>query len=305
MFPDKCKLIIANALYTCKKGEDPVFMDDCEYPSRCSATKTSISAAAIFKVASNDECVNGCACDSKGPECTSTFPPECGLPENSVVQCTSFGEIPTDPQSCSDAICVVNNGDDFCSGKCTCPGDGASPKAAPEGAACGGTNCDCLGDHDVCAFEFPDSCGFDANAIYTCMSDGPPQKKEDCDATHACVKLSDGAVFTTDDCKCPSDGDVCGDVFPLSCKINTGNVYTCVKGQDPVLKEDCGPGGCIATKDSMSATAAAFFRAAATDTCNPDPCKCQTKELACGLTFPEDAIFLRIPSTTVPARTRP
>ncbi|KAG0218714.1 hypothetical protein BGX33_006277 [Mortierella sp. NVP41] len=319
-FPPKCNLK-ANAVYNCKKGGDPVFKSECEHPGRCSASKAAADAAFAGPV--NDKCVDGCTCGSKGPACTSTFPPECNLPVNSIVQCSGFGAIPTDPQTCEGGSCIVNNGDDFCSNsKCICPGDGDIPvcgselpkecnaepnaiyhcprgkgtkpeklaqcepetvcnkKPAPDGAACGGTDCECPGDDDVCGHEFPDSCGLDANAVYKCTLSGRPEKKEDCDAGHACVKLVDGAVCTPDDCKCPSDSDVCGDIFPLSCKINTGNLYTCVKGQDPVLKEACGSGECISSEGSNGE-------------CVKDPCKCQAQELVCGLTFPDECKFLK------------
>ncbi|KAG0354165.1 hypothetical protein BGX24_007010, partial [Mortierella sp. AD032] len=139
---------------------------------------------------------------------------------------------------------------------------------------------------------FPDSCGYDKNTIFKCTRTGQPQKKEKCEDDEACVTLSDGAVCTKNDCKCPTDGDVCGSVFPQNCKITTDDLYTCVKGEDPVLKEDCGTGGCIATKaSSMTAAAAVFQGAAATDKCVEDPCKCQENGDVCGSTFSEECKY--------------
>ncbi|GJJ74341.1 hypothetical protein EMPS_06699 [Entomortierella parvispora] len=331
-FPDKCHLK-TNSLYDCKKGEDPVFKSECDKPGRCFASKASISAASVFKATFNDKCVDGCSCGDKGTACTSTFPPECNLPANSIVECFGPGVLPKNPKKCEYDTCIVNNGNDKCSNiKCTCsdntpvcgfnlpeecnakkntiyhcpggigtepeelteckPGTICNQKAPPIGAACGGVDCECIGDHAVCSEVFPDYCKYDKNTIYRCTRTGQPQKIETCADDEACVTLSDGPVCTQTDCKCPTDGDVCGSVFPQDCRIPTGDIYSCVKGEKPVLKEDCGVGGCISSKGSSLAAAAAVFQGtAATDKCVDDPCKCQERKLICGVTFPEQCQF--------------
>ncbi|KAG0375099.1 hypothetical protein BGX24_009534 [Mortierella sp. AD032] len=330
-FPFKCRLK-SSSLYNCKTGQEPVFKTECDNPGRCTSTQASLSAEAVFKATANDRCIDGCTCGDRGKACTSTFPPECNLPLDSIVDCSGSGATPTNPQKCEAGACVVSNGEDRCSNnKCTCPGDtpvcgselpkecnakpntiyycpngkGTEPaelteckpgticnkKEAPIGAACGGVNCECPGDKEVCSTAFPDSCGFDKNAIYNCTSSGMPKKINSCNNDEACVILSDGAVCTTNDCKCPTDGDVCGSVFPQDCRIPTGEIYYCDKGRDPVLTKDCGTGGCIATKESSMAAAAAFQGAAASDKCVADPCKCQEKGDVCGSTFIEECKF--------------
>ncbi|KAF9907514.1 hypothetical protein EC991_010895, partial [Linnemannia zychae] len=328
VFPLSCK-IKTSALYTCKKGEDPVFEKDCS-PDRCSASKASFAAAAIFEATATDVCTSRCECPSKGPVCGSSFDPDCKLETNALYNCDGKGSTPVKGEDCKEGGCTVSNGDDKCStGKCTCPTPGTAPvcgadlpaecnadhtkiyqcpggtgtepkvlavcepgtvcikKDSPEGAACGGDDCDCTGGEEVCSSAFKDECGYEKNAIYKCTSDGKAEKVKNCDATESCVKLDDGPVCTSNDCKCPTDGTVCGKVFPLSCKISTTALYTCVKGEAPIHKEDCDPKTCVTNKASMGA-AAVFEAAAADDKCSTvDECDCHSKGAACGSTYPD------------------
>ncbi|KAG0032489.1 hypothetical protein BGZ83_004435, partial [Gryganskiella cystojenkinii] len=141
----------------------------------------------------------------------------------------------------------------------------------------------------VCSDSFPESCGLDKNSIYQCTSSGRAEKVQDCEKSH-CVQLADGAVCRIDKCKCPVDGDVCGVIFPLDCKIPTGNIYTCVYGEDPVLKEEC-PVGCIGTVWDFIRRISVFEVVEAMDKCTKDPCKCQERGDACGSTFPKECNF--------------
>jgi hypothetical protein len=206
--------------------------------------------------------------------CGSDLPKECNAKPNTIYHCPNGkGTKPEELTECK-------------------PGTVCNKKEGPIGAACGGKNCECPGDKEVCSTAFPDSCGLDKNAIYMCTSSGKPEKIQDCNNDEACVILSDGAVCTKNDCKCPTDGNVCGSVFPQACKIPTGDIYSCIKGKDPVLTEDCGTGGCIATKGwSMAAAVAVFQGAAASDKCVANPCKCQERGDVCGSTFPEECKF--------------
>lgn len=220
--------------------------------------------------------INACLCPASpiGLICGLDLPKKCNAKSNTIYHCPNGkGTEPEEFIECK-------------------PGTVCNKKEAPIGAACCGKNCECPGDKEVCSTAFPDSCGFDKNAIYKCTSSGKPTKAKDCSDDEACVILSDGAACTKNDCKCPTDGDVCGSVFPQGCKIPTGDIYSCVKGKDPVLTEDCSIGGCIATKrSSMAAAAAVFQGTATTDNCVKDPCKCQEKGDVCGSTFPDDCKF--------------
>jgi hypothetical protein len=181
----------------------------------------------------------------------------------------------------------------------TCPpGSVCIKKPDPEGASCGGNTCDCNGHEEVCSSAFKDECGLEKNTIYRCTRGGEAEKVKNCDATEACVMLSDGAICTSSDCKCTSDGTVCGQVFPHSCKLKTSALYTCVKGEAPNFKEDCDPRGCVSTKASMSRAAEVFEsnadedKYADEDKCSIiDECDCQGKGAACGSTYPDKCAY--------------
>ncbi|KAG0201708.1 hypothetical protein BGX28_005549 [Mortierella sp. GBA30] len=324
VFPLTC-LIKTTALYTCTTGGDPVLVQDC-YPNRCSASKASFAATAVFEAAAMDQCTDSCTCSGTGTVCGSTFPPTCNLPASNLYQCSGNGQNPVLKTACTLGGCTVNAGDDACStDPCTCPGLGFAPvcgsdlpavcnadsntiyycpggsgtqpevleickpgtrcnkKPEPVGAICGSATCDCTGNNEVCSDSFPDNCNVVPNSIYQCTSSGAPQLVKTCDSTQACVSVSDGSICTRTDCKCPDDGTVCGEVFPLYCKIKTTALYTCTKGGDPVLLKDCYPNRCTASVASMSA--ASVFEAMAADQC-ADSCKCVSAGKVCGSTFP-------------------
>ncbi|CAO3568777.1 unnamed protein product [Mortierella alpina] len=125
------------------------------------------------------------------------------------------------------------------------PGTICNKKEAPVGAACGGRICECPGNKEVCSYAFPDSSALDKNAIYSCTSSGSPTKTKSATSTN---------------------------VFPQHCKIPTGSIYSCVKGQTPFPPKVCALGGCTAGSDK----------------CDTDPCKCQENGDVCGSTFPKE-----------------
>ncbi|KAG0253214.1 hypothetical protein BGZ95_006394, partial [Linnemannia exigua] len=329
-FPLECGLKTM-ALYTCKKGENPLLEQDCS-PGTCSASKTYFAASSIFVAnAAADVCSSDCLCPGKGAVCGSSFDPDCKLEANILYTCDSNGATPVKGEECKEGGCIISNGDDRCAtSKCTCPAPGNDPicgadlpaecnadhnkiyqcpggtgtepkvlaicepgtvcikKDSPEGAACGGDTCDCDGTGEVCSSAFKDECGLEKNAIYKCTPGGKAEKVKNCDATESCVKLDDGPVCVNNDCKCPEDGTVCGKVFPQSCGLTTTALYTCIKGEAPVFKENCDPRTCIATKASMGAAAAVFEATAADDKCSTiDECDCQGQSIACGSTYPD------------------
>ncbi|KAF9282196.1 hypothetical protein BGZ88_011151, partial [Linnemannia elongata] len=327
IFPLLCRLK-TTALYTCKKGEAPVFQKDCA-PGFCSASKSQLAAASVFDAAAADVCIPNCKCGTKGPACGSTFDPVCKLEPSTLYKCDGPGATPVPGEACKEGGCTVSNGDDSCStSKCTCPGSGTAPvcgaelpkecnalantiyycpggsgtepkplseckpgticikKPLPEGAACGAADCSCKGDNEVCSSQFPDECGLEKNTIYKCTAGGKPEKVKICDATKICVSVSDGAGCVSNGCKCSDDGTVCGEVFPLSCRLKTTVLYTCTKDGEPIFQKDCAPGHCSASKASLAASAI-FEAAAAADVCNKE-CTCAGKGSVCGSTFSPD-----------------
>ncbi|KAF9425767.1 hypothetical protein BGZ94_007243, partial [Podila epigama] len=325
IFPLSCKLK-QTALYTCKKGENPVLLKDC-YPDRCKATKASFGAAAVFAAQANDQCADSCKCVNAGLVCGSTFPPKCKLAASTLYKCDGSDGTPKVVEDCGEGGCTVTNGDNHCNtDPCTCPGTGRLPvcgsdlpascradantiyhcpgghgtkpevlsvckpgsmcikKPAPIGAICGSGSCDCKGNNEVCSDSFPDNCNLEKNAIYKCTDSGKAEFVKKCDSTQSCVTVSDGAICTSNDCKCPDDGTVCGEIFPLSCRLTQTALYTCRKGDTPKLLKDCYPDRCKATKASFGAQSV-FEAKAANDQC-VDSCTCVNAGFVCGSTFP-------------------
>ncbi|KAG0365022.1 hypothetical protein BGX24_004304, partial [Mortierella sp. AD032] len=157
-------------------------------------------------------------------------------------------------------------------------------KPSPEGVVCGSNNCNCKGDIKVCSNQFKDECEYDKNAILQCSPDGGrPKTIHDCKDSESCVSLGDNAVCVSKNCKCPSNGIVCGQVFPLSCRKTTTAFYTCEKGKDPVLSQDCYPARCTTSRAAF-AVSAIFKKSDAANTCTSQ-CLCAGKGPVCGSTF--------------------
>ncbi|KAG0247822.1 hypothetical protein BGZ95_008420, partial [Linnemannia exigua] len=187
IFPLSCKLK-TSALYTCKKGEPPVFLKDC-FPDRCTASKSQLAAAAVFTATADDKCANHCSCTGKGPVCGSTFNPDCKLEPSTLYKCDGDGSSPTPSEICGSGGCTVNNGNDKCNPEeCTCPGSGTAP---------------------VCGSELPSSCNANPNTIYICRggSGTKPEELSECKPGTICMKrpIPEGAVCGAPDCDCFGD----------------------------------------------------------------------------------------------------
>lgn len=64
IFPPSCHLA-ATSLYTCKKGKPSTVEKDC-LPGYCTASVSSISAAAVFEALAKDVCIGECMCVNAG-----------------------------------------------------------------------------------------------------------------------------------------------------------------------------------------------------------------------------------------------
>ncbi|KAG0200605.1 hypothetical protein BGX28_006356, partial [Mortierella sp. GBA30] len=219
---------------------------------------------------STDPCT--CPGDGLTPVPGSSLPEACGVDPNTVYYCP--GGAGTKPK-----ILAIGH-----------PGTLCQSKPAPVGAICGSTTCDCKGNFEVCSDSFPENCTLETNSIYKCTENGTPELVSRCDVTETCVTVSDGSVCTIPDCKCPTDGVVCGEVFPISCRIKKLALYACSVGGEPVLQKDCDPMGCSAFKNSFAAAASVFAALSVTDQCT-DFCTCQATDMVCGSTFPPKCNF--------------
>ncbi|KAF9399059.1 hypothetical protein BGZ94_005819, partial [Podila epigama] len=249
VFPDSCKLD-KDTLYTCSAaGADPAAGTKCK--DGCEVKDGP------------DVCKDICACQDNKVQCGSSLPKNCGYTESAVYDCTAgAGTKPILVKVCPPGLTCVNNA---------------------EGANCGGEECKCKGGMTVCSSQFPDECKLEKNTIYRCSTDGTPVKVETCPTDKECVAVADGAVCMSKDCKCPDDGTICGAVFPLSCKLQANSLYSCKKGESPVLAKDCLPGTCVSSVANMKA--AMVFEAAAADDKCVDPCLCPEAGPICGKSF--------------------
>ncbi|KAF9537508.1 hypothetical protein EC957_008060, partial [Mortierella hygrophila] len=316
-FPLKCRRS-ATGLYKCKKGESPELIKEC-LPGYCSTSVASLSSIVFESEDAKDVCIDGCDCVKEGDFCGRSFSPECGLHANTLYKCRGPRAKPEEKEKCENS-CIVKAGDNVCKNDCTCPnadpicgaelpascdadsntiyvcrdGNGGTPepidicppgkqcqkKPFPEGAVCGSDNCDCTGIGEVCSNAFPDKCGLQKNTIYKCTADGKPDKLKTCEGDKTCVSVADGAVCVN--CECVDFGTVCGKIFPRHCNLKATALYTCKKGEDPVLHKDCYPNTCSPSKGDVFEAAAITM-----DTCI-DKCVCVGAGKVCGSTFHPD-----------------
>ncbi|CAO3568745.1 unnamed protein product [Mortierella alpina] len=274
--PKECKAYM-NSVYDCSggAGTTPKLSGHCE-PGVLCRKDHELKGATCGSV--------NCECFGDREVCSESFPAECDYEKNTIYRCTKSGV----PVKMTECLYFNFPARMQVSPELTCRMLGArcqtieptdirgwhplQQEGSPVGAACGGRICECPGNKDVCFYAFPDSCALDKNAIYNCTSSGSPTKTKICDIDEVCVMLPDGAVCNKKPCVCPTDGDICGSVFPQHCKIPTGSIYFCVKGQTPFPSKVCALGGCTAGSDK----------------CNTDPCKCQENGDVCGSTFPKE-----------------
>ena len=225
-FDESCGLAMST-LYNCKgNGKTPTEAEVCNSGGGCT-------------VQNGDDGGNPdpCTCPGLGlsPVCGSDLPVACSAKANEVYQCP--GGSGTKPKVL--AVCPT--------------GTQCQKRPAPVGAICGTATCECKGDNEICSDAFDPKCGYPKHAVLRCTASGQPEVVKTCATTQSCVNLADGSACTSNDCKCPNTGTICGEAFPLKCKINTAALYTCTKGGDPVVQKKCTPGRCSATKASIGA----------------------------------------------------
>ncbi|KAF9949553.1 hypothetical protein BGZ72_008692, partial [Mortierella alpina] len=251
-----------HGLFRCgNSGEEPILVNDCKEGGGCTVN------------AGDDSCnIDICTCPSPGyaPVCGSQLPKACQDTRlNTIYWCP--GGSGTRPEVLE--ICK--------------PGTLCQPKPIPDGAICGSDTCNCTGNNAICSNTFPSECQLERNAIYKCTEEGTPELVVRCDATEVCVTTAGGSICVVPDCKCPGNGTVCGEVFPLSCRLKKTALFKCIQGQDPVLHKDCDPMACADSRVLFAETVAIFEMLAVSDQC-ADLCTCQGEDVICGKTFPAE-----------------
>ncbi|KAF9349045.1 hypothetical protein BGX26_012594 [Mortierella sp. AD094] len=205
-------------------------------------------------------CINGpCDCpEIGGPAdlCGSTFP-DCGYDQNALYHCEKSGFKPTLKEKCSDT------------GK-ECATSG------PNANSCQAQVCNCReGVLKQCGSDFPDSCKFPPNTLYSCENPSKPRPTEECEG--ACIVDPEGHCFI-DPCVCKANvAEMCGSEFPSSCGFDSEAVYSCADPKKPTKETDCVPNKCVTTPGAH---------------CYIDPCACQAgSTVVCGSSFPDECHF--------------
>ncbi|KAG0047824.1 hypothetical protein BGZ83_007201, partial [Gryganskiella cystojenkinii] len=317
-FPISCRLS-SSTIYSCKRGQDPVPIRSCE-PGTCSSSANNQAANVFGNDQCIAECTcasKGKVCGSTfSPKCSldaqriyqcdgsGTAPKPLELCQDKCISqaggaiCSNSGDKCKCPISSTGKPVCGGNLDPNCKADPTaiyhCPdGTGSDPKILKKcipgtqcntdkdgNANCGYSTCKCSGDVVACSEQYPTECKLVPNSIYKCNSSGVPELLKTCCEWEECVALVDGAICANKDCKCPNDGKICGNAFPISCRLSASTIYDCKKGENPIPFKNCEPGTCSAS--AATAQASDVF---AEDKCIND-CMCVNKGKVCGSTFP-------------------
>ncbi|KAF9931401.1 hypothetical protein BGZ67_005314 [Mortierella alpina] len=239
-----------NVIYTC-------YADGNEWePVRTCSPGECIFADGVPKC-SRDDCI--CKPDSDGKEfCDTNFPSVCGLVGDSVYVCTA-GETPVLKKSCPPNKCEHN--------------------ALAGTAICKNPLCNCpAGAITACSADFPVTCNYDPNSVYTCTDPKNPAKLEDCNPV-TCISSPPTARCNEDPCACRAgDTTVCGSSFPETCMLKPEGTYQCVGNKYPLLISECTPTACYILNGT------AF--------CERDDCVCKDgQQTACYFDFPATCGF--------------
>ncbi|KAK3836152.1 MAG: hypothetical protein J3R72DRAFT_450980, partial [Linnemannia gamsii] len=298
-FPASCAFP-TNTLYKCTVGSAPTVSKDCG-DGKCSAN-IRLSGTVTFKATGDDICVDKCACqEASVPICAFSFPAVCNYNNKTLMNCGKQGDVPVVSETCTGYCDVTTNAPDVCAfNPCACRRVGdtcgksfpaecgylpdtvytcATNRTLPvKKAACqsseicqsvpGGSDvcvaskvCDCVGTGTVCTERFPADCAKPANSVVTCPAG----------TVTACPDGCAAGECKTAGCLCADDNVKCGSSFAIACNLIPSALYTCVSGERPVLKADCGALACVrSTSNAMC----------------QDPCKCRGTNAVCGSSFP-------------------
>ncbi|KAG0372196.1 hypothetical protein BGX24_000583, partial [Mortierella sp. AD032] len=304
-FPLSCGLS-SKMVFKCKKGQAPVVETKCSSGTTCISTTPSAAqcfescacavkgdvcgtsfsptckfdAGTIYKCdgpggtptagetcsngcivqASADICRHdgdGCSCEAVGvgAVCGSDLPASCNAEANAIYICRNA------KQTAPEVLSACH------------PGTVCEKRSFPAGAACGATSCNCTSQSEICSDNIRETCDLNPNSIYKCTSNGATELVRNCDSSTTCITHNDTSACVSNNCICAQDGEVCGDAFPLSCKLRGSTIFSCVKGKEPVAKRDCDPARCSPAMPGKDAKCI-------------DPCSCDRNDIVCGSTFP-------------------
>ncbi|KAG0228168.1 hypothetical protein BGX31_006705 [Mortierella sp. GBA43] len=230
-------------VYNCKDRENqpPLPVEECD-PFACLTIDNTAACEP-----------DPCLCKgATGAFCGSTYLPECKLDNDTLYTCREAGKYPEVLSECEGGTCD------------------------PKTSSCKIDPCNCQSVGEICGSDFDSTCGYNKDAVYNCASVGSkPTLTEECD--YGCVKGSGQCTPPPPDpCKCTQAELICGSAFEPQCGLDGDTLYECTgEGVDPVPKEKCIPGGCVA----------------GTTACVPDPCKCGDAASTCGSDYLDSCGF--------------
>ncbi|KAF9411290.1 hypothetical protein BGZ94_001382 [Podila epigama] len=211
-FPARCKLT-AGSLYECKKGSLPSLKDVCN-PGVCVSSGSATLA---------DICVKPCECMAAGSMCSSEFASSCGFPPKTLLTCSGTGAKPIVSETCT-LECV----------------------SLPRPARCKFDPCSCPEVGSSCGSSYPASCGYTAQAFYTCKAKGAlPETPVACKGDEVCVSVTNGPdLCKQGSCECKGTGSSCGDKFPSDCNVARKDVVSCPAKTTTSCANGCVDGTC-------------------------------------------------------------
>ncbi|KAG0012986.1 hypothetical protein BGZ81_001286, partial [Podila clonocystis] len=284
-FPPACRLHVTS-LYSCKTGKPPILIKNC-YPNYCAS---SIATKAVAMDRCSDSCL--CPSKSKvcgstfltwcGLDKAALYKCDGSGSKPVLIEvCDKGCVVNAGDNSCAGKCqCPISaNGKPVCGGNldpsCNadstviyhCPnGDGSKPqilkKCLPgtqcntdkdSNPNCGYSGCTCTRDVVACSEQFPTICKLDPNSVYKCNSSGVLELVKTCSDATECVSLVDGALCVNKDCKCTNDGNFCGNIFPIACRLSESTIYSCKKEQSPIPIKNCEPGTCSSSAATSQA----------------------------------------------------
>ncbi|KAG0085944.1 hypothetical protein BGZ92_008580 [Podila epicladia] len=172
----------------------------------------------------NDTCApNPCYCrPGETLRCSKTFDSTCGFDPTLLLSCPSNGGPPV----------VV----DYCESSKNC-------EETAEITRCITNPCDCKNEKGtVCSADFPWTCKYPDNAVYSCQAIGDrPKLLEPC-APDSCRTQDDGGRCAKNPCSCDTD-QFCSDAFGSDCGLELNTIVECEKsGHKPVEVKKCKDG---------------------------------------------------------------
>ncbi|KAG0034069.1 hypothetical protein BGZ81_006264, partial [Podila clonocystis] len=266
-------------------GGPPVVVDHCESVENC-----------VEKDGTAQCKLSPCDCkNDTGTFCGTYWPDACNYPSSTVFSCSSPNVAPVISGICNPLRCTWQ---------------GLTANCEPDPCVCKKANT------TVCSTDFPKSCKYLDNAVYSCQAIGSQPRLIEACAPDSCRTHADSARCAKNPCSCDPDQvgkQFCSDSFGSDCGLDPNAIYKCEKsGSKPVKTcgfflddrcafddntiyicpspdggvwvpyKECGKDKCIMAYDNTSISMGAVAK------CQPDICLCNDGDdgrTLCGSNF--------------------